>query len=100
METSFCTCDQHGDYCPAHPTCACGCQKHAHRGDGPCIAGKMSCHGCDGYRPAELKRFHELYDDDLEHATLDDLRLAYKDLRAHHIEETTALWTKLFTAKE
>jgi len=94
--SQICTCDQDGDYCPAHPTCACGCQRHAHRG-GPCIAGKMSCHGCDGYRPARLARFHELDDDALEHATLDDLRRAYKDLRAHHVEETTALWTRLST---
>jgi len=57
----------------------------------------MSCHGCDGYRPARLARFHELDDDALEHATLDDLRRAYKDLRAHHVEETTALWTRLST---
>jgi hypothetical protein len=99
MLEDVCTCNQHGDYCPAHPTCACGCQKHAHRG-GPCIAGKLSCHGCDGYRPAKLKRFHELCDDELEHVTLAELRRAYKDLRAHHVEETTALWTKLFTTKD
>jgi hypothetical protein len=55
----------------------------------------MNCHGCEGYRPAKLKRFHEMDDDALEHVTIDELRLAYKDLRAHHIEETTALWTKL-----
>lgn len=97
MTQETCACDQEGDYCPAHPTCACGCQRHTHRG-GPCVAGKMSCHGCDGYRPAQLKRFDELYDENLEHVTLDELRRAYKALRAHHVEETTALQTKLAQA--
>ncbi len=55
----------------------------------------MACHGCDGYRPAAITRFQDLDDDAVEHATIDDLRRAYRDLRAHHIEETTALWTKL-----
>ena len=90
-----CTCNQHGDYCPIHPSCACGCQRHAHRGGRECIAGKISCHGCDGYRPAQLRRFEELWDDDLEHATGSDLIRAYRELRAHHIEETTALWEKI-----
>jgi hypothetical protein len=89
-----CTCDQEGDFCPVHPTCACGCQRHAHRG-GACIAGKISCHGCDGYRAAALSRFQELSDEDLENATRDALHQAYKELRAHHVEETTVLWTKL-----
>jgi hypothetical protein len=57
----------------------------------------LNCHGCDGYRPAQLKRFHEMGDDAVELATIDELRLAYKDLRAHHVEETTALVTKLST---
>ena len=55
----------------------------------------MSCHGCDGYRAAQLKRFEELYDEDIESASIDELRLAYKELRTHHVEETTALWTKI-----
>ena len=93
-----CTCNQHGDYCEEHAACACGCQRHAHRGEGACIAGKMNCHGCNGYRPARLKRFEELYDDDVESATIDELRLAYKNLRAHHVEETTALWAKITAA--
>lgn len=87
----ICTCSQEGDYCPEHPNCACGCARHAHRG-GPCIAGKMTCHGCEGYRPAEHKRFQELDDDAVEHASIENLRLAYKNLRAHHIEEATALF--------
>lgn len=94
MSEPVCGCDQEGDFCPAHPACACGCQRHAHRGGGPCIAGKMTCHGCSGYRPAQLKRFAELDNDTLEGLTLDELRAAYMDLRAHHIEETTALWHK------
>lgn len=88
-----CTCSQHGDYCPQHPACACGCQRHAHRGE--CIAGKVRCHGCDEYRPARLKRFEELCDDDLERVTIDELRVAYRELRSHHVEETTALWEKI-----
>lgn len=92
-----CTCAQEGDFCPTHPACACGCQRHAHRG-GPCVAGKMTCHGCDGYRPAQLKKFHELTDDELDGpVTINSLRAAYKILRAHHVEETTALWHKYIT---
>jgi len=52
----------------------------------------MTCHGCSEYRPAKLKRFHELDDSTLEGMTRDALRDAYKALRAHHVEETTALW--------
>lgn len=89
-----CGCSQHGDFCPEHPTCACGCERHAHRG-GPCIAGKMSCFGCDGYRPAQITRFDAMDDDTLNQATIVELRRAYKELRAHHVEETTALWTKV-----
>lgn len=96
MTARSCTCDQEGDFCPEHPACACGCQRHAHRG-GPCIAGSLNCHGCPGYRPAKLKQFHELSDDDVDRAGLDELRMAYKDLRAHYIEETTALWHKYIT---
>jgi hypothetical protein len=55
----------------------------------------MNCHGCEAYRPAELKLFHELNDTQIDEAVIDELRLAYKDLRKHHIEETTALWTKV-----
>lgn len=91
IQLDDCSCAQHGDFCNEHPRCACGCPRHAHRGNGPCIAGSMNCHGCDAYRPATLKRFRELYDHDLEDITLDALKLAYRDLRAHHIEETTAI---------
>lgn len=55
----------------------------------------MSCFGCDGYRPAQLNRFDAMDDDTLNQATIVELRRAYKELRAHHVEETTALWTKV-----
>lgn len=49
---SACTCKQHGDYCPEHPACLCGCPRHAHAAmGGECIAGKMTCAGCKQYRP-------------------------------------------------
>lgn len=96
--SASCACSQEGDYCPTHAACACGCQMHAHRG-GACIGGRMNCHGCNEYRPAETKRFHELCDVSLEVLEQDELRRAYQGLRAHHIEETTALWTKLRSQK-
>lgn len=99
MTETLCTCDQHGDYCPAHVICACGCQRHAHR-SGTCIAGKMTCYGCDGYRPARLQRFEALFDEDVEHATIEELRCAYRALRGHHVEETTALWAKLTASRK
>jgi hypothetical protein len=86
-----CTCDQHGDYCPQHVNCACGCPKHAHDSEG-CLAGSLRCHGCTQYRPAKLRRFEELGDDQLDELGLLELRRAYQALRGHHIEETTALW--------
>jgi len=85
-----CLCAQHGSYCPEHPNCACGCPKHAHDSTG-CIAGSMRCHGCDGYRPAKRRRFVEFRDADLDQLDIHELRTAYRELRAHHIEETTAL---------
>lgn len=59
----------------------------------------MNCHSCDAYRPAQLKCFHELADTQIDEASVAELRLAYKDLRAHHVEETTALWTKIVTPR-
>ena len=38
-----------------------------------------------------IPRHQELSDDDVERASLDDLRAAYRSLRDHHIAETTAL---------
>jgi hypothetical protein len=58
----------------------------------------MKCHGCAEYRPAKLQRFAELDDECLAEITvLVDLREAYRALRTHHIEETTALWNKLIS---
>lgn len=99
--TSDCSCEQHGDYCRAHPNCACGCPRHAHSKDPGvgCFAGSMTCHGCTEYRPAKLRRFHELCDDQIDEMSLDDLRVAYREFRAHHIEETTAMWGRTMVAK-
>lgn len=89
-----CLCDQHGDYCIEHPNCACGCPKHAHSDVG-CVAGSMNCHGCRAYRPAQIRRFRELNDDEVQGVTLDELRRSYIELRSHHIEESTANQHKL-----
>jgi hypothetical protein len=60
----------------------------------------MNCHGCKVYRPAKLSRFYELNDDQLEQVvTLESLREEYKAFRAHHIEETTALYHKILLAR-
>lgn len=58
--TEVCTCNQHGNYCPAHPTCVCGCERHAHVArTRECFAGRLGCEGCESYRP----RGGELDDD-------------------------------------
>jgi hypothetical protein len=42
--------------------------------------------------PAKVIRRHqELSDEEVDRATLDDLRVAYRSLRDHHVTETTAL---------
>ncbi len=47
-----CTCSQHGDFCPVHPECICGCQRHAHwRNTDECCAGSLDCDNCPSYRP-------------------------------------------------
>lgn len=90
--TPSCACDQHGESCPVHPNCACGCPKHAHRGDaGSCIGGRMDCLGCIDYRPAQLRPFEVLTDDELDEISLTDLREKYRNLRTHHTEKVTAL---------
>ncbi len=54
-----CACSQHGDYCPAHPNCICGCQRHAHSGMvGECIAGSLDCSDCTTYRPTPIRGDH------------------------------------------
>jgi len=97
MKDLNCTCTQRGNYCRVHPNCACGCPKHAHSPVG-CIAGSMNCHGCAEYRPAQVRRFSDLDDDALAGLDVVALREAYQQLRAHHIEETTALWTRVWNS--
>lgn len=90
--------------CLIHPSCACGCprKEHAHEGTGECSNGRDAdqlelgtayprCHGCPEYRPARLVAFGELGDERLDSLSAEQLRIAYRELRAHHIEETTAL---------
>lgn len=91
---SNCSCSQHGSFCPEHPTCACGCQRHAHAngGIGECIAGNTTCHGCPEYRPAQRRKFTELGDAELDTTNLEQIRGQYRALRAHHIEETSYLY--------
>jgi hypothetical protein len=74
--------------------CACGCQRHAHAngGIGECVDGGESCHGCPEYRPATRRRFVERDDEELETMDVENLRGAYRMLRAHHIEETSAMY--------
>ena len=91
-----CTCDQHGKFCPVHPTCACGGERHAHADCiGRCDGSHVRCHGCEQYRAATLRRFDELGDADIEQMDVDAVRDAYRRLRAHHVEETSALWHRL-----
>lgn len=83
-----CTCSQHGDWCPEHPTCACGCEPHAHwKNVGECTTGRMECRGCPEYRPAKLRKHEELDDDAVDTLSHDMLKGKYRELAIHHIEE-------------
>ena len=42
-----------------------------------------------------IPKFHELTEEQLESATIEELRDAYRALVKHHIEETEKLWEKL-----
>ena len=81
--------------CLVHPKCACGCPRHFHKDlIGECIpvgVGPLTCHGCPEYRPAKLRSVTELSDDQVDACDAERLRAAYRELRAHHIEETTVL---------
>ena len=44
--------------------------------------------------------FQELSDEQIESATLEQLRAVYRALVAHHISETEQLWRKLRAARE
>lgn len=46
-----------------------------------------------------VPKFQELSDEQIESATLDELRAAYRALLAHHIAETEQLWQKLDAAR-
>ncbi len=64
-------------------------------GSDPVVAPPFTvCHGCPEYRPAKLKFFVEASDDMLVEMDADQLRIAYRMLRSHHIEETTVLKEK------
>ncbi len=84
--------------CQLHPPCACGCPRsaHANEGIGECKSPNaqgvaLRCHGCPEYRPARARSFVELRDDELDALGAHRLREVYRELRAHHIEETTVL---------
>jgi hypothetical protein len=47
-----------------------------------------------------IEKFRELTDAEIDAATLDELRGAYRALLAHHIKETEQLWQKLQAARQ
>jgi len=47
-----------------------------------------------------IPKFQELSEEQIENATLEELRSAYRALVAHHIAETEQLWQKLRAARE
>ena len=47
-----------------------------------------------------IPKFQELSEAQIESATLDELRSAYRALVAHHIAETEQLWQKLRAARD
>lgn len=47
-----------------------------------------------------IPKFQELSEQQIESATLEELRAAYRALLAHHIAETEQLWLKLKAARE
>lgn len=68
-------------------TWVCG---HGNRHPNPPPGFSMSC-GCPATSGVSIKRHQELSDEDLERASLEDLRVAYRSLREHHVAETIAL---------
>ena len=44
--------------------------------------------------PAPVHRHRELSDEDLDRASIEELRAAYRSLREHHVAETTALLSR------
>jgi len=47
-----------------------------------------------------IPKFHELSDEEIDTATVEALRDAYRALLRHHIEETEKLWAKLRALRE
>jgi len=47
-----------------------------------------------------IPKFQELTDEQIERASVEQLRAAYRALLAHHIAETAQLWEKLTAARE
>ena len=47
-----------------------------------------------------IEKFEELTEEQIESATLDQLRAAYRALLAHHVRETEELWRKLRDARQ
>lgn len=45
--------------------------------------------------PTRIDKFRELTDAEIESATVEELRAAYRALLKHHVEETEKLWQKL-----
>lgn len=52
-----------------------------------------------GDRPASIPKFEELTEEQIDRATADELRAAYRALVRHHIDETEKLWQKLRAAR-
>lgn len=47
-----------------------------------------------------IDKFRELTEAEIDAASLEELRAAYRSLLAHHIEETEKLWQKLRAARQ
>ncbi len=52
-----------------------------------------------GDRHASIPKLEELTEDQIERATADELRAAYRALVRHHIDETEKLWERLRAAR-
>jgi hypothetical protein len=48
----------------------------------------------------KIAKFRELSDAEIDAATLEELRDAYRALLKHHIDETEKLWQKLQAARQ
>jgi hypothetical protein len=50
--------------------------------------------------PTRIDKFRELTAAEIDSATVEELRAAYRALLTHHIEETEKLWQKLRAARQ